>query len=200
MTRKPQYLRAETVSRDRWLVSYTDMVTILLILFIAIAAQTIRAKAPPKPPDPPPPPVQQPRALAVLQQKLQSRSLEVHLDERGLTISLPQAILFPSGEDRVMPEAMPVLAQIAGELATIPNRVALVGHADAVPIHTQRFRSNWELSAARSLNLLTLLKEQYGIAESRLSVQSYGSNNPKVSNDTEDGRAENRRVEILIME
>ena len=200
MTRKPQYLRAETVSRDRWLVSYTDMVTILLILFIAIAAQTIRAKALPKPPDPPPPPVQQPRALAVLQQKLQSRSLEVHLDERGLTISLSQAILFPSGEDRVMPEAMPVLAQIAGELAVIPNRVALVGHADAVPIHTQRFHSNWELSAARSLNLLTLLKEQYGITESRLSVQSYGSNNPKVSNDTEDGRAENRRVEILIME
>jgi chemotaxis protein MotB len=190
------------VARDRWLVSYTDMVTILLILFVAIAAQTIRGNAPPKPPDPPPPPppVQQPRALAMVQQKLASSGLDLRLDDRGLTISLPQAILFPSGEDRVMPDALPVLSHIAGELADIPNRVALVGHADAVPIHTQRFRSNWELSAARSLNLLTLLKEQYGIAESRLSVQSYGSNSPRSSNDTEEGRSENRRVEILIME
>jgi chemotaxis protein MotB len=69
-----------------------------------------------------------------------------------------------------------------------------------VPIHNKRFQSNWELSAARSVNLLELLTKRYGIAESRLSVQSFGSNDPKNSNDTEAGRAENRRVEILLLD
>jgi chemotaxis protein MotB len=92
-----------------------------------------------------------------------------------------------------------MVAQIAAVLSDVPNKVALVGHADSIPIHNQRFKSNWELSAARSLNLLALLSTGYGIEESRLSIQSYGSYSPKSSNDTEDGRAENRRVEILIL-
>ena len=90
--------------------------------------------------------------------------------------------------------------QIAEVLSGIPNNVALVGHADSIPIHNSRFQNNWELSAARSLSLLTLLINQYGIPESRLSLQSYGSNTPRSSNDTEAGRAENRRVEILILD
>ncbi|HEY6393661.1 MAG TPA: OmpA family protein, partial [Bryobacteraceae bacterium] len=69
-----------------------------------------------------------------------------------------------------------------------------------VPIHNRRFKNNWELSSARSLSLLSLLTTGYGIPESRLSVQSYGTSNPKGSNDTETGRAENRRVEILILD
>ena len=63
----------------------------------------------------------------------------------------------------------------------MPNKVALVGHADSVPIHNKRFQNNWQLSAARSLSLLDALKTRYGIAESRLSVQSYGAYNPKSS-------------------
>jgi chemotaxis protein MotB len=115
-------------------------------------------------------------------------------------ITLPQAILFPSGDDHIVPAAFPMLSEIAGVLASVPNKVALVGHADSVPIHNQRFQNNWELSAARSLSLLEALRTRYGIAESRLTVQSYGSYNPKDSNDTEAGRAENRRVEILLLD
>jgi chemotaxis protein MotB len=84
-------------------------------------------------------------------------------------------------------------------LRDINNKVTLVGHADAIPIHNQHFKNNWELSSARSLNLLALLATEYGIDESRLSIHSYGSYSPKNSNDTENGRAENRRVEILIV-
>ena len=84
-------------------------------------------------------------------------------------------------------------------LRDVKNKIALVGHADAIPIHNRRFKSNWELSAAMSLSLLTILAMQYGIDQSRLSIQSYGSYNPKSSNDTEVGRAENRRVEILVL-
>jgi flagellar motor protein MotB len=201
MDRKPKYLQAEHGARERWLVSYTDVVTILLILFIAIAAQSLKARVEPAPilvkqvvkVDPP-------TNLQRAEEKLRGFGLELKLEPRGLTISLPQAILFQSGDDRVSPSAQLVISQIAGVLLEVDNRVALVGHADAVPIHNQRFKNNWQLSAARSLSLLSLLTTEYGIPESRLSIQSYGTSNPKGSNETEEGRAENRRVEILILD
>jgi len=221
---RPKYLEAEQGGqRERWLISYTDFVTILLILFVAIASQGLHtAQTPPAsrpkptlakseaklPSDPQPQPEiksepnkDDPRhVLAEADQKLKQEGLDSRLEKRGLVISLPQAILFPSGEDHILPGALPIVSQIAAVLASVPNKVALVGHADAVPIHNKRFQSNWELSAARSVNLLEVLSTRYGIAESRLSVQSYGSNDPKDSNDTEAGRAENRRVEILLLD
>ncbi len=217
MVRRPKYLAADQSSKERWLISYTDFVTVLMILFVAIAAQgfrggqqlaqarTVQASitaakpAAAKPPVPKPQP--EPRqALKDADLKLRQQGLDSRLEKRGLVITLPQAILFPSGEDHIVPAAMPMLSQIAGVLATVPNKVALVGHADSVPIHNKRFQNNWQLSAARSLSLLDALKTRYGIAESRLSVQSYGAYNPKSSNDTEAGRAENRRVEILLLD
>lgn len=97
-------------------------------------------------------------------------------------------------------QAFPALSQIASVMREANNKIALVGHADTTPIHNRRFTSNWELSAARSLSLLALLAARYGIPESRLSIQGYGSNLPLSSNETEAGRAANRRVEILIMD
>src|SRR5580704_3822342 len=197
---KPQYLEADRGGqRDRWLISYTDFVTILLILFVAIAAQGLRsaqspgprvattavAAAPALPSANPEPPAQKPKDPVLVEalEKLQAQGLDSHLETRGLVISLPQAILFPSGEDHVLPAALPVVARIAEVIASVPNKVALVGHADSLPIHNQRFQSNWALSAARSLNLLEVLTQRYGIPESRLSMQSFGSNDPRHSND-----------------
>ncbi len=194
MHTKPKYLQAETGGRERWLISYTDVVTILLILFIAIAAQSLKARV-----DPPPPVVKQSKLRGV-EEKLRTQGLDLKLESRGLIISLPQAILFQSGDDRLSPSALPVISKIAAVLLEIDNKVALVGHADAIPIHNARFKNNWELSTARSLSLLSLLTVEYRIPESRLSVQSYGTSNPKGPNDTEAGRAENRRVEILILD
>lgn len=187
------------------MVSYTDLVTILMILFVAIAAQGFRTAQLPHPQaqtqvSKPAPKVEPRQQLKAADQKLRERGVDSRLEKRGLVITLPQAILFPSGEDQIEPAAFPMLAQIADVLASVPNKVALVGHADSIPIHNKRFQNNWELSAARSLSLLNALTARYGIAESRLSVQSYGSYNPKDSNDTETGRAENRRVEILLLD
>jgi chemotaxis protein MotB len=202
---RPQYSRA--AATQRWVFSYADLVTILLVLFIAIAAQGLRPLAPPpRPPPPPlcPAPVAAPKPtppdpLLQAQRILEQHGLNPTLEPRGLVVSLPQAVLFPSGEDQVSPSALPVVSQIADALRDIPNKVSLIGHADAVPIHNRRFRDNWVLSVARGLSLLEVLNKQFGIPEARLSVAGYGAFSPRESNDTAESRAANRRVEIVIL-
>jgi chemotaxis protein MotB len=197
---KPAYFQKDTSGRDRWMVSYLDVLTILLILFVAIAAQALQTP-PPKPPEPvakvAPPPVS---PMAAIQKEFEQTNLDVHMDPRGVVISLPQALLFPPGEDHINADAMETVGIIGDVLRKIPNNVSLIGHSDAIPIHNRRFSSNWELASARGLRLLELLSSRYGIDESRLSVQSYGSFAPKSTDDTPDGRASNRRVEIVILE
>jgi len=199
---KPKYYQADSSHRDRWMVSYLDAVTILLIFFVAAAARTMPARV--KPPDPPPPPKPaivdaRPRTPDPLEKRLTELGLEFHKESRGLVISLPQTVLFASGDDRIGPNAYPVIDQIATVLEDIPNQIILVGHADSVPIHTARFPSNWELSAARGLRLLQVLHSRYGIDERRISIASDGANRPASSNDTAEGRAGNRRVEIVVV-
>jgi flagellar motor protein MotB len=195
---KPAYLQRQNNGRDRWMVSYLDVLTVLLILFVAKAAQTAQIEKTHL--QSPPPVVAVNTALAPMQQELEQSRLDVRRDSRGVVVSLPQALLFPPGEDRINADAMPTVSAVAEALSKVPNQVILIGHADAVPIHNRRFNNNWDLAAARSLRLLDLLTSRYGIAESRLSVQSYGSYDPRSTNDTPDGRASNRRVEIVILE
>jgi chemotaxis protein MotB len=208
---KPAYYQNPNSGRDRWMVSYVDVLTIMLILFVAIAAQALQsaAKTPPNTsPNKPPAPVvaEAPlipapnAALAAIQQELEQSHLDVRLDSRGVVVSLPQALLFAPGDDRINADALATVNVIGEVLGRIPNNVRLGGHADAVPIHNRRFSNNWELAAARGLRLLELLSSKYGIEESRLSVESYGSYDPKSTNDTPDGRASNRRVEIVILD
>jgi chemotaxis protein MotB len=199
------------------MISYLDVLTILLIFFLRIAAQSlqpppqkaeeepaaIEPAAQPVVPIAPvvPAPVPENReTLLRAQESLKQDGLDPRLEARGLVISLPQAILFSPGQDQVSPEALPILSRICDVLRGIPNEVRLVGHADAVPIHNRRFKDNWDLSAARSLRILEVLSKEYGIEESRLSIASYGPYRPSGPNDTTDGRARNRRVEILILD
>ncbi|MBZ5605622.1 MAG: OmpA family protein, partial [Acidobacteriia bacterium] len=136
--------------------------------------------------------------LADAQELLAKNGLDARLEDRGLVVSLPQAILFAAGEDRISEDAKPVIGQIVDVIGNMPNHIVVCGHADSTPIHNRRFKDNWELSAARGLRLLELLTERYGIDESRLTVSSDGTNRPVASNETPDGRASNRRVEIVI--
>ncbi|MEO8050522.1 MAG: OmpA family protein [Acidobacteriota bacterium] len=201
---KPAYFQSQYSSRDRWMVSYLDVLTILLILFVAMAAQSLQNSQ--KIPGPVAAAVAAPVAkgpsaeLAAIQKDLEQSHLDVQLDSRGVVVSLRQALLFAPGEDRINGEALATVSAIGDVLSKIPNNVTLVGHTDAVPIHNRRFANNWELAAARGLRLLDLLSSRYGIEESRLSVQSSGPYGAKSSNDTPDGRADNRRVEIVILD
>jgi chemotaxis protein MotB len=201
---KPAYFQSQNSGRDRWMVSYLDVLTILLILFVAMAAQTLQNSQ--KKPAPAPVSVAAPvtegpsAALSAIKRELEQSHLDVQVDSRGVVVSLPQALLFAPGDDRINADALATVSTIGDVLSKIPNNVSLVGHTDAVPIHNRRFSNNWELAAARGLRLLELLSSRYGIAESRLSVESFGSYDPKSSNDTPDGRASNRRVEIVILD
>ena len=75
----------------------------------------------------------------------------------------------------------------------------LEGHTDSVPIHNSRFRSNWELSAARGIATLELLTSRFGVPPGRMAVAGYADTVPLESNDTEEGRAHNRRVDVVIL-
>ena len=122
------------------------------------------------------------------------------MESRGLVITLEQKILFRSGDDSISKDAYPVVSEIAAVLARMPNKVNLIGHADARPVTGKRFRDNWELSVARSLRLRELLTEEFGIDESRITVASLGATAPVTREDSIDALAANRRVEILILD
>ena len=186
---RPRRLATHT---DRWMISYVDVLTILLIFFLSVAANKFKKLELPLPQPKPTP-------LAQVEQKLKAEDLTLKLEPRGLTISLPQAILFSPGDDNIHAAALPTLEKIATAIRDVPNQVNLAGYADATPIHGTRFRNNWDLAAARSLRLMELLTRKYDLNEFRFSVSSFGSNDPKSPNDTADGRANNRRVEILLL-
>ncbi|HTS47917.1 MAG TPA: flagellar motor protein MotB [Bryobacteraceae bacterium] len=133
-----------------------------------------------------------------LEQEIKSGKLQLSMGARGLTISFTQAALFPSGEDVIAPDTVKTIRKIAVAVNQIPNPVRLEGHTDAVPIHNAHFRSNWELSAARSIALLELLTSM-DVSKDRLSIAGYADTAPVDDNQTEEGRQKNRRVDIIIL-
>jgi chemotaxis protein MotB len=134
-----------------------------------------------------------------LKSEIEAGRIQISMEPRGLVISFKQAALFPSGEDVISPAAYPSLAKVAQAVGKIPNPVRLEGHTDSRPISTARFRSNWDLSAARSIALLELLSNRFGLARDRMSIAGYADNAPVASNDSEEGRALNRRADIIIL-
>jgi chemotaxis protein MotB len=162
---------------------------------------------PPPAPPAPKPPSQQPadltKSMATLQQALgvdlKSGKVALKLEARGLVINLRESAFFASGDDAVAVTSLPILEKIAAEIQGFGNPVRLEGHTDAKPIHNSRFRNNWELSAARGIAMLELLQQKFGIAPERMAVAGYAENAPVDTNDTEEGRAHNRRVDLVIL-
>ena len=124
--------------------------------------------------------------------------MQIAMVPRGLAISFTQAALFPSGGDEIAEETFSSIRKISEAMQKIPNPARMEGHTDAIPIHNSRFRSNWELSAARSIAMLESIKT-FGVAQDRLSIGGYGDTDPVDNNDTEQGRAKNRRGDIIIL-
>ena len=134
-----------------------------------------------------------------LDQELRSGKLQVKLEGRGLIVSMREATFFSSGADTVSAGSMPILERIAAIICQLPNPIRFEGHTDSRPIHNSRFRSNWELSAARSIAMLEIFRDRFGIPESRMAVAGYAENAPTDTNETEEGRAHNRRVDLVLL-
>jgi flagellar motor protein MotB len=105
-----------------------------------------------------------------LETEIREGKVKLSLEPRGLVVSLVQAAYFPSGEDRIYPETYPSIEKVAAVIRKLPNQVRIEGHTDSVPIHNSRFRSNWELSAARSIRMLELLAGRFGVPRERLAI------------------------------
>lgn len=134
-----------------------------------------------------------------LESEISAGKLQVGLTPRGLVVSLMEAAFFATGEDIIQPVMYASIEKIGSAIRKLPNPVRLEGHTDSVPIHNSRFRSNWELSAARGIAMLEFLKRRCGVAEGRLAVAGYADTVPMESNETEEGRARNRRVDVVVL-
>ncbi|MBS1814282.1 MAG: OmpA family protein [Acidobacteria bacterium] len=115
----------------------------------------------------------------------------------GTVISLKDVGFFDSGSAEIRSDAMDMLQHIASTLP--PGRVRVEGHTDNVAIHTPQFRSNWELSTARATAIARVLLEKNAVNPASLSIAGYGEFHPIASNATEEGRAVNRRVDIVLL-
>ena len=119
------------------------------------------------------------------------------VDSGGVTIRVSTPFLFASAQARLRPAALPVLNALTASLARIARPVRVEGHTDNLPIATADFPSNWELAGARSLTILRYF-EGKGIPPERLCAVSHGEYAPVAANDTPEGRARNRRVELYV--
>jgi chemotaxis protein MotB len=136
---------------------------------------------------------------AALSRQVAAHTVSLEMGRDGLVISLREAGFFDSGSAAPKPEALPTLRQIAAKLSATPYDLRIEGHTDNVPIHNAEFDSNWELSAARATRIARLFLEMKAIPADRLSAAGYAEFHPVASNDTAEGRAENRRVDLVVM-
>jgi len=134
-----------------------------------------------------------------LKPEIQRGTVELHLEARGLAISFKQAALFQSGSDELLVTAVQTIGRVGSALLKVPNAVRVEGHTDSLPISNFRFRSNWDLSAARAISVLDLLTVKFSVPRSRMSVGGYADVAPVAENDTDAGRARNRRVDVVIL-
>jgi len=217
----------------RWLLTYADMITLLMAFFIMMysmsvlnqekfkqAAESLRNQFGPQNPKAAPggkglmpdagsddgetleedvQSVEDRLREYVKTNNLQDLIRTSHRD-RALVISLASDnLLFARGEADLRPPALAILDKVAGLLQGIPNAIAVEGHTCNLPIKTERFPSNWELSAARACSVVRYLVDAKRVDPRRLAATGYGDSRPITANDGEDGRVRNRRVNLVIL-
>jgi chemotaxis protein MotB len=202
-------LQEESAQDELWLISYADMLTLLVGFFVLIIATIPMKRA------------QFERIAAALTGTRQAPledlrdkvdaliartpelkdKVRTRDDAEGLGIEFRDALLFDSGSARLREEAQPAIGEIARLLRELPGRpVTIEGHTDDVPINTASFHSNWELSSQRAINVLQALQGS-GVARERMSARAYADTRPlsaAAEHDVEQRRASNRRVLIRV--
>ena len=134
-----------------------------------------------------------------MRKALESKDVTISELKGKLTVNILDRILFDSGEADLKPEGQQILEKIAGVLSQHTNRqVHVIGHTDNIPIH-RKYASNWELSTARATAAVRFLQERASVDPRHLGALGYGEFHPIAPNATADGRAKNRRIEVVIL-
>jgi chemotaxis protein MotB len=131
--------------------------------------------------------------------EIRKRQVELRVVPDGLVVSLREVGFFRTGEAQLLPEAEPVLTHIAHVLAKEGFQIRVEGHTDDIPIHNAHYDSNWELSTARATEVVLMMVQKCGFGPDHLSVAGYAQYRPVESNDTDEGRRKNRRVDLVIV-
>jgi chemotaxis protein MotB len=219
---------SETAGMMRWLLTYADMITLMLALFIILFSMSSinRTKVQQfarlvsqgfdnvwsenQPPngghgpkagagDANVPTIQRELQRYVETHKLQNR-VEIHLDRRGLVITvLSDGSYYDSGSAVMRPQTLLVIDAVYQFLKKNQNLIRVEGNTDNVPIHTSAYPTNWELSTARAVNVVRYLVEHDGLDPTRVSAAGYGEFRPRKPNDTPADRQQNRRVDIVLL-
>lgn len=126
--------------------------------------------------------------------------IKIREEDRGIVLQVDESILFDPGKAEIKEGSIDILNTISKIIEETDNDIVAEGHTDNVPIHTAKYKSNWELSTARAMNIVKYFIENKNISPTRLSVKGYGEYNPIAPNDTPENRTKNRRVDILIVE
>ena len=202
-------LQEESQQDELWLISYADMLTVLIGFFVLIIAavplkraqfERIAAALSGTRQAPLEDLREKVEALVARTPELKDR-VRTRDDAEGLGIEFRDALLFDSGSARLREEAQPAIGEIARLLRELPARPVIIeGHTDEVPISTASFHSNWELSSQRAINVLRALEEN-GVARERMSARAYADTRPSsgpAEQALEQRRASNRRVVIRV--
>jgi chemotaxis protein MotB len=131
--------------------------------------------------------------------EINRHEVEMRVTPEGLVVSLHELGFFNSGSAVLLQEGQAPLGRIASILSAKGFQIRVEGHTDNIRIHTSEFKSNWELSTARATAVVTLLVDHYGLDPKQISVAGYSQYRPLASNDTEDGRRVNRRVDLVVI-
>ncbi|MCR4288532.1 MAG: OmpA family protein [Deltaproteobacteria bacterium] len=135
---------------------------------------------------------------AALKDLAKGKKLSLIVDYQRITIRISEGMIFEPSSDAIVEGGTKVIDEIAAALKDLPSSIRIEGHTDSVPVSADKFPSNWDLSTARSLKILKYLIDNAGFEPRRLAAIGYGEYRPIASNDTPEGRAKNRRVDILI--
>ncbi|OIR62174.1 flagellar motor protein MotS [Bacillus sp. FMQ74] len=220
--------RKNSQSSSSWMVTFTDLITLVLVFFILLfsmsqidlqkfkaAVDSIQKEGGGLQPDqtsiekkktPPSEAKKQADQQDQLLKKVNTYIKDNHLkaqmtakrDERGVVLVLQEAVLFDTGEAKVLKNAETLLHQIAVLLQTIPNDIQVEGHTDSRNISTYRYPSNWELSAARASGVIQYFTSKEKLPSKRFIAVGYADTKPVKDNKTNEHMKENRRVEIVI--
>jgi chemotaxis protein MotB len=127
------------------------------------------------------------------------KDIKLKASAKEFKITIANPILFDLGKADLKPEAIPIFKKLSGLFKTNDDYIRVEGHTDNLPIHTEKFPSNWELSAARAITVIRFFIDKSNVSPMRFEALGYGEFHPAAKNDTKEGRAKNRRVEIKII-